>query len=103
MKNGNRTFIGLALLLVLQSCTSQAPKVENYDASIASEFNQKIIETAVAEDNLLTMKGVRTASMLHVAMHDALNSIVPKYDHFAYFNETPNANPIVAAAYPAYS
>lgn len=103
MKIRNLGLISLALLLILQSCTSQPPKVENYNATIASEFNQKIIETAIAEDNLLTMKGVRTTSMTHAAMHDALNSVVSKYGHYAYHKETPEAEPITAAAYAAYT
>jgi len=103
MKFKNLILFGLVLVLALLSCKSQEQKIENYDATIASEWNQKIIETAIAEDNLLTMKGVRTASMVHAAMHDALNSIVPKYSHYAYYSESPKAEPFTAASYAAYS
>ncbi|WP_431124265.1 vanadium-dependent haloperoxidase [Flagellimonas flava] len=97
------TLIGLLAMLTFQNCKSQEVKIEDYNASLASDFNKQIIETAIAEDNLLTMKGVRSASMAHVAMHDALNSIVPKYRHYAYRTQSPDANPISAAAYAAYS
>jgi len=60
------------------------------------------MELALAEDNLLTLKGVRTAAMMHTAMHDALNSIAPKYSRYAYDGEVVQANPIAAAAYAAY-
>jgi len=103
MKLKNLIFFSLILILALQSCKSQEKKIENYDADIASEWNRKIIKTAIAEDNLLTMKGVRTASMIHTAMHDALNSIVPKYSYYAYHSESPNAEPFTSASYAAYS
>lgn len=95
--------IGLCLLPIVQSCTPQGKDIQAYQASLATEFNEKIMETAIAEDNLLTLKGVRTASLAHIAMHDALNSIVPTYAHYTYHSETPQADPIVAAAYAAYS
>ncbi|PRX56795.1 vanadium-dependent haloperoxidase [Flagellimonas meridianipacifica] len=103
MKSTTLIIIVLMVLFTFQSCTSQDVRIEDYNASLASDFNQLIIETAIAEDNLLTMKGVRSASMMHVAMHDALNSIVPKYEYYAYHTEAPDANPIAAAAYAAYS
>ncbi len=95
--------------LIFQSCTSKSLEpddkdvaIEDYDAAIVASWNQKVMEIAVAEDGLLTLKGVRTASMMHVAMHDALNAIQPKYSLFAYDELVPNANPIASAAQAAY-
>ncbi len=93
----------LMVLFTFQNCTPKKVKIEDVNVSLASDFNQLILETAIAEDNLLTIKGVRSAAMMHVAMHDALNSIVPKYEHYAYHTEAPDTNPIAAAAYAAYS
>jgi hypothetical protein len=95
--------VGLIVLTFIQSCDSQETNIEDFHADIVLEWNKIIIETAIEEDNLLTMKGVRAASMAHVAMHDALNSIVPKYGHYAYHGESPNADPITAVAYAGYS
>ncbi len=100
------TYISIMVLitvLTLQNCTPREAKIEDFGASLATDFNNSIMETAIAEDNLLTIKGVRSASMVHAAMHDALNSIVPKYQHYAYHRPSPGANPIAAAAYAAYS
>src|SRR5688572_33410345 len=41
-------------------------------------------DLAVAEDQFLTFKGQRALAMMHLAMHDALNAIVPVYEAFAY-------------------
>lgn len=101
-KISNR-IIAILALIAFQNCTSQEIKIDNINADLASEWNKEIIETAIAEDNLLTLKGVRTASMMHLAMHDALNAIVPKYTHYAYQDKVSDVDPVAAAAYAAYS
>ncbi|UKM66316.1 vanadium-dependent haloperoxidase [Flavobacteriaceae bacterium GSB9] len=87
---------------VIQSCLNKKTNIKDYDSKLVSSWNQQIMELAVAEDNLLTLKGVRTAAMMHTAMHDALSSIVPKYSSYAYKGEMAQADPIAAAAYAAY-
>ncbi len=69
---------------------------------LALEWNQRILEVAEAEDKFLTLKGVRTATMMHLAMHDALNAINPRYD--TYLDPMPrvDADPVVAATTAAY-
>ena len=37
-------------------------------------WNERLMAVASAEDEFLTLKGVRTAAMMHIAMHDALNA-----------------------------
>ena len=37
-----------------------------------------------AEDQFLTFKGQRALAMMHLAMHDALNAIVPVYETYAF-------------------
>ncbi len=48
------------------------------------------------------MKGVRTAALMHTAIHNALNTIFPKYSRYLYNGDTIIANPVAAAAYAAY-
>jgi hypothetical protein len=87
---------------LIQSCSEEKINIDHYDAALVSSWNQKIMEIALAEDNLLTLKGVRTLAMMHTAMHDALNSIVPEYSRYTYDGEIIQANPIAAATYAAY-
>ena len=107
MKNVSRILkyfgsIVLLVFLTLQSCKSQSTDINDFSAEIISSWNDRIIKYAIAEDNLFTLKGVRTVAIMDVAIHDALNSISPKYSTYAYKGEAPGANPIAATAQAAY-
>ena len=93
---------GFPILVTLSGCAQQVKHADDYNAEIVTSWNLKIMTIAVAEDGLLTLKGVRTASMMHIAMHDALNAIAPKYSHYAYKSEESGANPIASVAQAAY-
>jgi len=76
-------------------------------ADLVADWNQRVLTLAQEEDGLLTLKGVRTASMMHVAIHDALNAIRPDYAVYAYrpepgSAESAHADPVAAAAQAAY-
>jgi hypothetical protein len=79
-------------------------EVDKYNPEIITAWNEKIMEMAVAEDGLLTLKGVRTEAMMHVAIHDALNAIQSLYSTYAYSSYTKNVlcDPIAASAQAAY-
>lgn len=95
-------FIILLILPLLQSCLAQKEYVSKHTGEIVTIWNKKVIDFAIAEDNLFTLKGVRTTAMMHVAMHDALNAIKPKYTTYAYKGVMRNADPIAAVAQAAY-
>lgn len=116
-----RVYTITGILLVCQlSCTSMpaknAPKkanIDSYSAEMVVSFNELVMEIAIEEDGLLTLKGVRTLSMMHLAMHDALNSIHPVYATYAYNKKKTHLNslsegevidpdPIVSASQAAY-
>ncbi|MGC1205054.1 MAG: vanadium-dependent haloperoxidase [Flavobacteriaceae bacterium] len=92
----------LFMFMVLQGCKSNSQEIEDFNGELVTKWNDKIIEYAIAEDNLFTLKGVRTVAMMDVAMHDALNAITAKYTTYAYKGEAPTANPIAATAQAAY-
>jgi hypothetical protein len=48
------------------------------DAVVA--WNTLAHDIAFAEDQFLTFKGQRMLALMHLAMHDALNAIVPVYE-----------------------
>lgn len=64
-------------------------------ADVAIAWNALVLEVAEAEDRFLTLKGVRTAAMMHLAMHDALNAIDPRYE--AYLPRDTGAAAVTAA------
>jgi hypothetical protein len=70
--------------------------------SVIVAWNELAHDIAVAEDQFLTFKGQRALAIMHLAMHDALNSIVPLYERYAYHGPQVVADPIAAAAQAAY-
>lgn len=68
------------------------------------EWNQTVLNYAEQEDGFLTLKGLRTVTMLHLAMHDALNSTEPVFETYVY-NTNENidqANAFVAINQAAF-
>ncbi len=45
-------------------------------------WNQRVLQIAEAEDGFLTLKGLRTAAMMHLAMHNALNMLDERYQPY---------------------
>jgi hypothetical protein len=72
------------------------------DPALAVAWNQIVNDIAFAEDQFLTFKGDRAYAMTHIAIHDALNAVVPLYRQFAFLGREPGANPIAAAAQAAH-
>lgn len=94
--------IGLTVFFTRFECAQQVKLPDHYKADIITSWNLRVMEIAIAKDGLLTLKGVRTASMMHIAMHDALNAIISKYSHYAYEGEKGGADPIAAVGQAAY-
>lgn len=82
--------------------TDAARQPQGPDAALVVAWNQRVLGLAEAEDHFLTLKGVRTAAMMHVAMHDALNAVDRRYASYAYGAHVDEADPIAAAAQAAY-
>jgi membrane-associated phospholipid phosphatase len=105
----NRSSRGIVLVLIvavtlLAGCndSSSDPVIERSRADMAIAWNERVLAIAAAEDQFLTLKGVRTAAMMHAAMHDALNAVHRRYRPYVYATDTPRANAVAAAAQAAY-
>jgi hypothetical protein len=91
-------------LLVAAACDptgldrEQRRIVESTGPDVAVAWNELAVEIAYDEDQFLTFKGQRTLAMMHLAMHDALQAVVPVYAAFAYDDVQPTADPVAAAA-----
>ncbi|MEZ5294456.1 MAG: vanadium-dependent haloperoxidase [Vicinamibacterales bacterium] len=79
---------------------ADAPKAT---AEVVVAWNARALGIAEAEDHFLTLKGVRTAAMMHVAMHDALNAVEPRFASYALDTHAEDADPVAAAAQAAYA
>ena len=89
------------LLASLVACVQPDPK-ESARGDLLSAWNQRLLASAQAEDGFLTLKGVRTAAMLHLAVHDALNSVQARYQPYVFRQEDSKADPTAAAAQAAF-
>ena len=92
----------LVIIPLIMCCSAQKKNTADYSGELLGLWNKKVIDYAIAEDNLFTLKGVRTTAMMHVAIHDALNAISPKYEQYAYKGMVADAAPMAAAAQAAY-
>jgi hypothetical protein len=97
---------GLAMLPgegVAQQAASRsaAPDVDPR-SDVLFSWNALVLTTAEAEDGFLTLKGLRTAAMLHLAAHDALNAIEPRYEAWAPVPQDAGGDPVAAVAQAAY-
>jgi hypothetical protein len=92
----------LISVILIQSCKDKPIEADNFNSEILTSWNKKIMELSVAEDGLLTLKGVRTEAMMHIAIHDALNTIQPLYSNYIFQGVSKNANPISTVAQAAY-
>lgn len=72
------------------------------DGELVVAWNRLLLAIAEEQDHFLTLKGVRAAAMMHLAMHDALVAIEPRHAPFAFQGRAPGADPAVAAAQAAY-
>jgi hypothetical protein len=92
------TLVSLAIL----SLTVHAAPANHPRADVIVAWNGLAHDLAFAEDQFLTFKGQRALAMMHLAMHDALNAIVPVYESYAYDGRSRDAHPVAAAAKAAH-
>ena len=76
--------------------------VERTGPELAVEWAELAYDIAYAEDQFFTFKGQRAIAMMHLAMHDALQAVVPVYAPYVYDGRVPGADPVAAAATAAH-
>jgi PAP2 superfamily len=91
----------LACCLMLDASIASAGAVPDSPA-LAIAWNETVLRIAEAEDGLLTLKGVRTAAMMHIAMHDALSNVDGRYATYAYRHASRRADAVAAATQAAF-
>ncbi len=102
-----RLLITFVLLLGCSSCLSESVvvgtlKLESDAVAMVLDWNQALMEVAETEDGLLTLKGVRTAAMVHIAMHDVLSATNNEYVSYTSVKKNGEANPLAAMTQAAY-
>jgi membrane-associated phospholipid phosphatase len=96
----SRTFGWIAAVSLLGSGAAAGHGEAKPDVVIA--WNQRVLAIAEAEDGFLSLKGVRTVAMMHIAMHDAVNASSRRFAPYAYDAHAAGEDPVAAAAQAAY-
>ncbi|MDH3404876.1 MAG: phosphatase PAP2 family protein, partial [Acidobacteriota bacterium] len=94
----------LGMALVVAGCAAERPARmgrgeqagDPLDAGVLVAWNELVLATAEAEDGFLTLKGLRAATMMHLAVHDALNAIDPRYGTYLPVEAASGADPLAA-------
>ncbi|HEY7639728.1 MAG TPA: vanadium-dependent haloperoxidase [Steroidobacteraceae bacterium] len=82
--------------------SAEQPAKRRDAAAVVVEWNRQLLAVAEAEDGFLTLKGVRAAAIMHLAMHDALSAIRHDYAPYVFKADAPDADSATAAAQAAY-
>lgn len=77
--------------------------VDVQGAGMASDWNEVVLEIAEAEDGFLTLKGLRTVTMMHLAMHDALAGTTGEYQAYAFDEPISAGHPAAVANEAAFA
>ena len=112
-RRARRRFLAAIVILVAPlACGGDAAeppgeaRVPGPEAAVS--WNRQVLSVAEAEDGFLTLKGLRTAAMVHLAMHDALSRFVGRYPPYlepgAGDTEPPHeVDPLTAASHAAFT
>lgn len=94
----------LPITLLLGACyrPHQTGRQQPTGPELAISWNETAYRVAYAHDQFYSFIGVRALAMTHLAMHDALNAVQPRYARFLYQEHRPEADPVAAAAQAAY-
>jgi hypothetical protein len=69
---------------------------------IVIDWNELAYQVAYEHDQFYSFIGIRSLTMTHLAIHDALNAIEAKYETYAYRGRDAHADPVAAVAQAAY-
>lgn len=108
MKSMKKTMlrVGVIASLFVSSCSrnnDSADAIENLPGTVVLEWNEiafKAFDGPLYQHSLMAS---RINAMTHLAMHDALNAIHPKYATYSFKGKDAEANPVAAAASAAHS
>jgi hypothetical protein len=78
------------------------PDAETFSNEVILEWNEVAYNAFGGELYQNSLMASRINAMVHIAMHDAINAIYPRYSTYAFEGIDVNANPVAAAASAAY-
>jgi hypothetical protein len=98
--------VGTAFCLLTLSCTrNNYPHgdTELLSNEVVLKWNEVAYQAFGGANYQHSLMASRINAMVHIAMHDAINAIHPKYETYTFEGKAVNANPIAAAASAAHT
>ncbi len=90
--------------LWLAGCTQTDYQLDNSALTAAIvDWNEQVLKVAEAEDGFLTLKGLRTTTMMHLAMHDALATVDNSYASYLEYKVESDIDPVIAMSWAAFT
>ena len=84
------------------TATSAHPHASATSSDVVVDWSRISFEAGMTDDGFVSFLGARHQAMAHIAMHDALNAIRPRYEQYAYSGRSYGADPVAAAAAAAH-
>lgn len=102
--NCSKFCLSLSLVIITLTGLGNSSNQESTDINAQDivDWNEVAYRIAYEHDQFYSLIGIRALTMVHLAIHDALNSIIPKYEHYAYHENAPAANATVAVSQAAF-
>ncbi len=66
------------------------------DHSLINDWNRLTYQLAYEHDQFYSFIGIRTLTMTHLAIHNALNAIDPQFETYAFKAQNKKADPVAA-------
>ncbi len=102
-RESSRHLTTLLLIGAIGWASATWAEIPSSEGRLASAWNELILTAAEAEDGFLTLKGLRTAALVHLGMHEALNRLDPRYATYLNDEIVAAGDPTAAATQVAYS
>lgn len=101
----NLLMLGIVIPLFTASCSRNDDKdgrVTNLPNDVVLKWNEVAYEAFGGTTYQHSLMAARINAMVHIAIHDAVNAIQPKYASYAFKGKDPGADPVAAAATAAH-
>jgi hypothetical protein len=108
MKHMKKTMLTLGVIgsLLMVSCSRNnhlPERIGNLPNDVVLEWDELAYEAFGGTAYQHSLMASRINAMVHIAMHDALNAVLPRYGTYAFSGKDPGADPIAAAAAAAHT
>ncbi|MHA4846293.1 vanadium-dependent haloperoxidase [Flavitalea antarctica] len=84
------------------SISADKPKPKTFSNKVVLDWNEMAYNAMGGAAYQHSLLASRINAMMHIAMHDAVNAVIPQFKTYAFNKRDENADPVVAAASAAH-